>query len=167
MTDAELDNAVARLNEELLRRERKEGSNWQDRDIMLVLAALAERTHNAAYPRNPCRQTARGVGAAHPTRLQCSPKRSHLSAKEFRLLESLLERPGVVFSREHLLERISGSSVDITDRAVDVYIARLRKALSRGRAVVNATRSFASTALVTVSMRLSANPSVSKFAIRS
>ena len=44
MTEAELDNVVARLNEELLRREHSEGSDWQDRDIMLVLAALAERT---------------------------------------------------------------------------------------------------------------------------
>ena len=45
MTDAELDNAVARLNEGLLRRERNEDSDWQERDIRLVLAALAERTH--------------------------------------------------------------------------------------------------------------------------
>lgn len=56
-----------------------------------------------------------------------------LSSREFRLLEYLLERPGIVFSREHLLERVWGSPVDITDRAVDVYIGRLRKALSRGR----------------------------------
>jgi two-component system, OmpR family, phosphate regulon response regulator PhoB len=35
----------------------------------------------------------------------------------FRLLECLLERPGSVFSREHLLERVWGPSVDITGRA--------------------------------------------------
>jgi hypothetical protein len=44
MTDAEVDDAVARLNEELLRRERDGGGDWQDRDIALVLAALAQRT---------------------------------------------------------------------------------------------------------------------------
>ena len=32
-----------------------------------------------------------------------------------------------------LLERTWGPSVDVTDRAVDVYIGRLRKALSTGR----------------------------------
>jgi two-component system phosphate regulon response regulator PhoB len=45
----------------------------------------------------------------------------------------LLERPGSVFSRKHLLERVRGPSVDITDRAIDVHIGRLRKALSLGR----------------------------------
>ena len=50
----------------------------------------------------------------------------------FRLLECLLERPGKIFSREHLLERVGGSSVDITERAIDVYIGRLRKVLSVG-----------------------------------
>jgi two-component system, OmpR family, phosphate regulon response regulator PhoB len=57
----------------------------------------------------------------------------HLRPTEFRLLECLLERPGSVFSRQHLLERIWRPSVDITDRAVDVHIGRLRKALSTGR----------------------------------
>ena len=50
----------------------------------------------------------------------------------FRLLECLLERPGSVFSRKHLLERVWGPSIDITDRAIDVYIGRLRKVLSVG-----------------------------------
>ncbi len=57
----------------------------------------------------------------------------HLRPTEFRLLECLLERPGSVFSRQHLLERVWGPSVDVTDRAVDVHIGRLRKALSTGR----------------------------------
>jgi two-component system phosphate regulon response regulator PhoB len=57
----------------------------------------------------------------------------HLRPTEFRLLECLLERPGSVFSRQHLLELAWGPSVDITDRAVDVHIGRLRKALSTGR----------------------------------
>ena len=56
----------------------------------------------------------------------------HLRPTEFRLLQCLLERPGSVFSREHLLERVWGPSVEITDRTVDVHIARLRKALSNG-----------------------------------
>jgi two-component system phosphate regulon response regulator PhoB len=57
----------------------------------------------------------------------------HLRPTEFRLLEYLLERPGGVFSRQHLLERVWWPSVDITDRAVDVHIGRLRKSLSTGR----------------------------------
>jgi len=70
----------------------------------------------------------------HQTRrVRRSLRDVHLSATEFRLLECLLERPGSVFSRQHLLERVWGPPVDVTDRAVDVNIGRLRKALSTGR----------------------------------
>ena len=54
----------------------------------------------------------------------------HLRPKEFGLLECLAEYPGQVFSRRQLLERVWGPSVDITDRTIDVHIARLRRVLS-------------------------------------
>jgi len=70
----------------------------------------------------------------HQTRrVRRSLRDVHLSATEFRLLECFLERPGSVFSRQHLLERVWGPPVYVTDRAVDVNIGRLRKALSTGR----------------------------------
>jgi two-component system phosphate regulon response regulator PhoB len=56
-----------------------------------------------------------------------------LRPTEFRLLECLLECPGAIFSRQQLLDHVWGQSVDIGDRAVDVYVGRLRKALSTGR----------------------------------
>ena len=49
-----------------------------------------------------------------------------LTATEFRLLEYLMSRPGVVFSREQLLNAVWGQDRAITDRAVDVYVLRLR-----------------------------------------
>jgi DNA-binding response OmpR family regulator len=52
-----------------------------------------------------------------------------LTATEFRLLEHLMARPGVVFSREQLLDGVWGQHRAITDRAVDVYILRLRQKL--------------------------------------
>ena len=57
----------------------------------------------------------------------------HLAPLDCRLLELLLERPGHVFSRAQLLERIWGNSVEVDGRTVDVHIGRLRKALSHGR----------------------------------
>jgi DNA-binding response OmpR family regulator len=51
----------------------------------------------------------------------------NLTATEFRLLEFLMSRPGVVFSREQLLNAVWGQDRAITDRAVDVYILRLRQ----------------------------------------
>jgi DNA-binding response OmpR family regulator len=50
-----------------------------------------------------------------------------LTATEFRLLEFLMSRPGVVFSRDQLLNAVWGQARAITDRAVDVYILRLRQ----------------------------------------
>jgi DNA-binding response OmpR family regulator len=50
-----------------------------------------------------------------------------LTATEFRLLEFLMSRPGVVFSREQLLNAVWGQDRAITDRAVDVYVLRLRQ----------------------------------------
>jgi DNA-binding response OmpR family regulator len=50
-----------------------------------------------------------------------------LTATEFRLLEFLMSRNGVVFSREQLLNAVWGQDRAITDRTVDVYILRLRQ----------------------------------------
>ncbi len=50
-----------------------------------------------------------------------------LTATEFRLLEFLMSRTGVVFSREQLLNAVWGQDRAITDRTVDVYILRLRQ----------------------------------------
>jgi len=50
-----------------------------------------------------------------------------LTATEFRLLEYLMSRPGVVFSREQLLDSVWGQDRAVTDRTVDVYILRLRQ----------------------------------------
>ncbi len=52
-----------------------------------------------------------------------------LTATEFRLLEFLMSRPNIVFSREQLLNAIWGNNRAIIDRSVDVYILRLRKKL--------------------------------------
>lgn len=50
-----------------------------------------------------------------------------LTATEFKLLEFLMTRPGIVFSREQLLDSVWGHDHAVTDRTVDVYILRLRQ----------------------------------------
>jgi len=54
----------------------------------------------------------------------------HLGPTEFRLLRVFLERPGRVFSREQLLDRVWGRDIYVELRTVDVHIRRLRKALN-------------------------------------
>lgn len=50
-----------------------------------------------------------------------------LTATEFKLLEFLMSRPGIVFSREQLLDSVWGHDRAVTDRTVDVYVLRLRQ----------------------------------------
>jgi len=54
-----------------------------------------------------------------------------LTAKEFDLLVFLLEHPGIVVSRELLLERVWGLSYPGGTRTVDVHVAQLRRKLGR------------------------------------
>jgi DNA-binding response OmpR family regulator len=68
-----------------------------------------------------------------------------LTATEFRLLEFLMSRPGVVFSREQLLNAVWGQDRAITDRAVDVYVLRLRQKVERDPAnplMIHSVRGF-------------------------
>ncbi|APR85056.1 DNA-binding response regulator ChvI [Minicystis rosea] len=46
---------------------------------------------------------------------------------EFRLIEALTRRPGVVLSRERLLEMVRGDGSIVVDRIVDTYVRRLRR----------------------------------------
>ncbi len=52
-----------------------------------------------------------------------------LGPTEFRLLATFLEKPGRVFSRDQLLDRVWGRDIYVDTRTVDVHIGRLRKAL--------------------------------------
>ena len=52
-----------------------------------------------------------------------------LGPTEFRVLTTFLEKPGRVWSRELLLDRVWGRDLNVDQRTVDVHIGRLRKAL--------------------------------------
>mgnify|MGYP003576185267 CR=1 FL=1 len=52
-----------------------------------------------------------------------------LSSREWAVLEPMLLRPGVVFSRKQLEEKLYGWKEDISSNAVEVYIHGLRRKL--------------------------------------
>ena len=66
-------------------------------------------------------------------RVRRSGHELHLGPTEFRLLEFLMQSPGRVFSREHLLNAVWGHDVYIDERTVDVHVGRLRKAINLPR----------------------------------
>jgi two-component system response regulator ResD len=53
-----------------------------------------------------------------------------LTLTEYKLLVLLAKHEAQVFSREQLLDRITGGKVHVTDRTVDAHVCRLRKKLA-------------------------------------
>ena len=53
----------------------------------------------------------------------------HLGPTEFRILQTLMERPSWVLSRRQIIDLAWGANIFIEDRTVDVHIKRLRAAL--------------------------------------
>lgn len=90
------------------------------------------------------RQRARNAKAASPSvrdvgALRLDPPRLELSwtgtvvvvtVTEFRIVEALTERPGVVLSRAAILERVRGDTA-VAERIVDTYVRRLRRKLEQ------------------------------------
>jgi len=89
------------------------------------------------------------VGAIELDRGSCRVKLNgavlSLTATEFRLLEFMMSRQGVVFSRDQLLNAVWGQDRAITDRAVDVYVLRLRQKVEEDPAnprMIHSVRGF-------------------------
>ena len=59
-------------------------------------------------------------------------ERVELTAKEFALLATLLQRPGQVFTRSVLLDTVWGGSPEVYANVVDLYVSYLRKKLDPG-----------------------------------
>ncbi|SFR39738.1 two component transcriptional regulator, winged helix family [Yoonia tamlensis] len=54
-----------------------------------------------------------------------------LGPTEFRLLTTFMEKPGRVWSRDMLLDRVWGRDIYVDTRTVDVHVGRLRKVLTQ------------------------------------
>ena len=95
------------------------------RELIARVRALLRR-HEPAPARTALQ---RGELTIDPTAhsVAVSGKRIDLSALEFRLLHYLAQHPGMVFSRDQLLDRVWGDERSVTPRSVDVYIRRLRE----------------------------------------
>jgi DNA-binding response OmpR family regulator len=65
----------------------------------------------------------------HMVRLR--EERIDLTAKEFALLATLMQRPGQVFSRSVLLDTVWGVPGEVSTSVVELYVSYLRKKLDR------------------------------------
>lgn len=64
-----------------------------------------------------------------PHSVSLAGKPLKLTLSEYRILELLLRHPGRVFSRTHIIDRISGGEKIVTERTIDVQMVGLRRKL--------------------------------------
>ncbi len=118
--------------------------------LRALLARVALILRRTAHPPSPPEPTPTGAAPGQPASiaptsdlsprvvgaLQIDPLRLLLTWRsqpitttvtEFRLIELLAGRPGVVFSRERLLEGMRGDDSVVAERIVDTYIRRMRR----------------------------------------
>ena len=61
--------------------------------------------------------------------LEFNGKKQNLRNRELRLLEVFFNAPKILHSKEQLTDRLFSISEDVTDNAIEVYVARIRKKL--------------------------------------
>ncbi len=95
-----------------------------------IAALLRRESHRAGQPtQSP--PVVQGDLLLDPERLEVKWKGTPIvvTVTEFRLLEILAKRPGVVFSRPKLLEQLRGDDTVVVERIIDTYVRRLRRKL--------------------------------------
>lgn len=99
---------------------------FSTREVIARVRALLRRNE----PETPQRSTLqRGRVLIDPMAhtVAVAGRTVELSALEFRLLYFLASHPGMVFSRDQLLDSVWGNERSVTPRSVDVYVRRIRE----------------------------------------
>lgn len=110
------------------------------REVVLRIQALAKRAKSAAAA--PDTRLAAGAIVIDLERHEVTAegKTVELTATEFKLLRTLVERKGRVQTRERLLEDVWNYAPDIETRTVDTHMRRLREKLGRAGDVIETVR---------------------------
>ncbi len=109
------------------------------RELLLRIEALLRRTKR---PPAPAKALASGpiVVDVDAHEVTVDGVQVTLTALEFRLLVTLMERRGRVQTREMLLRDVWGIDADVTTRTVDTHVKRLRQKLGPAGAAVETVR---------------------------
>jgi two-component system, OmpR family, phosphate regulon response regulator OmpR len=108
---------------------------FNPRELLARLRAVLRRSKPATVA--PSRLTV----DAESLRVSLDGRAVPLTAHQFALLAVLAERPGKVWSREALLERLHHGELHVTERTIDVHVARIRAALGdQGADIVKTLR---------------------------
>lgn len=63
-----------------------------------------------------------------------------LTFKEYELLKLLMQRPGIVFSRQEIMERVWGIDFTLETRTVDMHVKTLRQKLGENNDIIKTVR---------------------------
>jgi DNA-binding response OmpR family regulator len=98
---------------------------------VLLARARALLRRQAARSEDPAERKVVGRLELDPDRLEVRYDDALITVTvtEFRLLEALTSRPGVVFSRQRLMELARGDDSIVAERIIDTYVRRLRRKL--------------------------------------
>jgi two-component system phosphate regulon response regulator PhoB len=98
-------------------------------ELLARMRALLRRTR--AKPERVCLELGDLAMDLTAVRVARNGRDVHLGQTEFRLLNLLMHSPNRVFTREEILDRIWGADCAVEARSVDVYVRRLREAITR------------------------------------
>jgi DNA-binding response OmpR family regulator len=102
---------------------------FSPRELTARMKAVLRRTH--AEPPRRVLALADVEVRADEREVTVAGEPVDLTGKEFDLLAFLIEHPGIVFSRDQLLDRVWGMAYFGGTRTVDVHVAQLRRKLGR------------------------------------
>ena len=102
------------------------------RVLLARIGALLRRRERASDRSTSASEVLRvGELALDRDRLELRYREARVTTtlSELRLIEALVQRPGVVCSRARLLEHIRGDDSVVDDRLIDTYVRRMRRKL--------------------------------------
>lgn len=99
---------------------------FSPRELVERVKAILRRTAAVRAPAGPVLR--HGPLALEPEKhkLSVDGQAVPLTPSEYKLLQALMARPGRVFSRSELLDRLYSGGETVIDRVVDVHIGKLR-----------------------------------------
>ena len=97
--------------------------------LLARIKALVRREQSRGQARQPATVVRIGHLTLDAERLEIRYRDTPVTVTvtEFRMIEALSSRPGVVYSRARLLDRMRGDDSVVAERLVDTYIRRMRR----------------------------------------
>ena len=104
---------------------------FNPREIVARIKAVMRRNNSSDTKENETKDNiVDGVKLENSTyRLIKGEKHEELSLTEFKIMKVLMTRPGIIFSRDELMNYARGRDAAAFDRSIDMHISKLRNKL--------------------------------------